>query len=134
MADFGIEVLAQTEVLAGDGVEHFYPVGTVAEPRAVPAFHWAEVGIILNRGVGGNGSVTFRMEVSHDGATWFRTNIHDLTATTAKNIQAATVVVAADTQRVVLALSNPAPYVRLVAANGAGLTDVALWAGMITVD
>ena len=116
------------ESIAADGAVNNFPV---EDSEGNIALHnYEQITFLVDIDVGaGSESVVFDVDVAaEEDGDWFDTTIHDLTAATAKDIQADDITITADTQEAAIALSNPAPYVRLnITNNGDNAATVTVW-------
>lgn len=121
--------LCAAESIAADGSANHFPIEDSEGNVAVHDYE--QVTFLVKLDVGdGVESVVFDVDVAaEDGGDWFDTTVHDLTTSAAKDVQADAVTATADAQEALMALRNPAPYVRLnITNNGANPATVTVWA------
>lgn len=117
-----LHVITPAIAVAGDGVAVAFPVSTT---ELLP-FEWLTV--LARVDVETGATATFTVELSHDNSEWFTCNVHDLAAAAAKDVQAASVAVAADGSLALLGLSVYAPFVRVNVSCAGAAATVTLYA------
>ena len=95
-------------------------VGTASD---IQPFDKASILAIM---AGSSGTVTFTVQVSMDGTTWYSTTVYDLTAAAVQfPTQEASVAITADTTgKVIIGLPQWFPFIRLLVANASNSTIV----------
>lgn len=124
--------VCNAQVIAADAAVNSFPI-TDSE-KLFRLDGWSQITFLVKADVGtGVESVVFDVEVAveRDG-DWFAAPVHDLTSAAAKDVQAASVTIDADTQAALFAIVDSVPYVRVnVTNNGANAATVTVWAVVV---
>lgn len=108
--------LAKDYRIPDDSDDHYF--GAEYSQGYVPLGPWSYAHILLELEEVADGAVvTFSVEISDNAEDWYATTIHDLTAAQNKWVQAANLAITADTDATIMGISNPAPYLRVIANN-----------------
>ena len=119
-------------VVAADSVADVFPI--TDSQKLVGLNGWSQITFLVKADVGaGIESVVFDAQVAVDpDGDWFAVPVHNLSAAAAKDVQAASITITADTDEALFAIVDSVPYVRVnVTNNGANPATVTVWAVVV---
>ena len=129
MAMMQLYQICDAVAVPADAAAHYYPLANSEDDCIVGSF--SQITFLVDTAGAAAVNTDFAVQVSPDGTNWHDAYIHPIAAAANKWTLAANVNLAAagGITAALFALSNPAPYVRMVATNNAvNILTITVWA------